>query len=118
MYLNIENITGSGAASSYEVYVNVPPGSDPRQHRDLLAGILPMFGVAEATRTDREHPGSGLHYALEISELAKRLQARDAWDPQSLRITFVPRRATVTTESAMEAPVAPVTVGRVSLYLG
>jgi tyrosinase len=118
MYLNIENITGAGGASSYEVYVNLPPGSEPRQHRELLAGILPMFGLAEATRPDRDHPGSGLHYALEISDLARRLQERNAWDPNSLQVTFVPRRATIATESAEEAPVAPVTVGRVSLYLG
>lgn len=117
-YLNIENITGAGGASSYEVYVNLPPGSDPRQHRELLAGILPMFGLAEATRPDRDHPGSGLHYTLEISDLAKRLEARNEWDPGSLQVTFVPRRTTIATESAEEAPVAPVTVGRVSLYLG
>ena len=111
MYLNIENVTGAGAASSYEVYVNLPPGGDPREHRDLLAGILPMFGVAEASQPDRDHPGSGLQYALEISSVARRLQARNAWDPESLRITFVPRRTSVATESALETPTAPITVG-------
>src|SRR6185295_18443643 len=69
VYLNIENITSTARASGYEVYLNVPPGDEPASHRELYAGLLPMFGVAEATEASAESPGSGLHYTLEITDI-------------------------------------------------
>jgi len=90
VYLNIENITGSGAPTSYAVYVNVPQGDSPQQHQELYAGLLPMFGLTEASRTDQTHNGSGLNYALEISDIIRTLEARSDWDPSKLRVTFVP----------------------------
>ena len=76
VYLNIENITGTGAPTSYAVYVNLPPGANPADHPELYAGLLPMFGVAEASRADENQPGSGLHYALEIGDVVRTLEAR------------------------------------------
>jgi tyrosinase len=116
IYLNIENITGTGKPVSYSVYLNVPPGESAEDHPELFAGVLPMFGVAEASRPDENHPGSGLHYALEVSEIVRRLESRQAWDPANVQITFVPRRRARVAESAAEAAVAPIQVGRVSLY--
>jgi tyrosinase len=105
VYLNIENVTGAGAAN-YRVYVNLPDKADPKQHREYLAGVLPTFGVREASRKDEKHAGSGLHVTLEITDLVQRLSERDAWDPKSLKVSFVPRK-----EGA-----ADIQVGRVSLY--
>ena len=117
VYLNIENITGEGEPTSYAVYVNLPPGADPAEHRDLFAGILPMFGVAEATRSDAAHPGSGLQYSLEVSRVVRTLEARNDWDPATVRVTFVPRRRSVASESSRAAAAAdPIQVGRVSVY--
>jgi tyrosinase len=115
MYLNLENVTGAGRATSYGVYLNLPPGSDPKNHEDLLAGVVPMFGVKEASREDQGHPGSGLHYALEISPVVRRLEAKNAWNPGEIRITFVPRHLR---GDGLEAAGDPIQVGRVSLYLG
>jgi tyrosinase len=115
-YLNIENITGTGKPVSYAVYLNVPDGEDPVQHRELFAGILPMFGLEEASQRDDQHSGSGLQYTLDISGVVRRLQAQGAWNPQTVRVTFVPRRAG--TSPGLEAPERGIQVGRVAVYVG
>jgi tyrosinase len=118
VYLNIENITGHGAPASYAVYLNLPPGADPEEHDDLFVGILPMFGVAEASRGDATHPGSGLTYSLNAGPVIQRLRARPDWDPSDLRITFVPWREGDVPRPALESitATAPIRVGRVSVY--
>jgi tyrosinase len=112
--LNLENITGSGQPDSYAVYLNLPPGADPENHRDLYAGLLPMFGVVEASDPGRNHPGSGLQYNLDISEVVRVLEARGDWNPDELRVTFVPKRRRGGRERAASG--SSVQVGRVSLY--
>jgi tyrosinase len=111
-YLNIENITGTGNPEPYLVYVNLPPGAKPDDHPELYAGQLPMFGVAEATQADEQHSGSGVQYTLDVSGIARTLQERNDWDPNKLRVTFVPKRG----QRARESGGAPIRVGRVSLY--
>jgi tyrosinase len=117
IYLNIENITAERYSDGYSVYLNVPPGHSPTDHRELYAGLLPMFGLAEASDPERDHPTSGLQYTLDITEVAQTLQARNDWDPTQMRVTFVPKRRAGAGEALVEeAPPTPVTVGRVSLY--
>lgn len=115
VHLNLENITSTGKPTSYLVYLNLPPGGDPAEHRDHFAGLLPMFGVAEATEATDEHPGGGLHYSLDITNVVRTLEAKNDWDPNNMRVTFVPR---VRSASQLESPEesSPVQVGRVSLY--
>jgi tyrosinase len=114
IYLNIENITGEGFAPGYEVYLNLPPGERPSDHRELFAGLLPMFGVAEATNPIGDHPANGLQYSLDITEVAERLQALNAWDPAKMHVTFIPDQTPDELETAV--PSTPVKVGRISLY--
>jgi hypothetical protein len=120
MYINIENITGM-EPNTYEVYVNVPAGDDPRSHPELYAGLLPMFGLAEATRGDNNRPADGLHYALDIGPIAQRLQDQGRWNPAELRVSFVPEPepegGAAPAAGAAIAPVSPIRVGRVSLYV-
>jgi tyrosinase len=115
-YLNIESITGSGKPVSYAVYLNVPEGDAPEQHPELFAGVLPMFGLTEASQRDAEHAGSGLQYTLAITPLVRRLEAQGAWDPQRVRVSFVPRRPT--RALLEETPGRTIQVGRVSVYVG
>lgn len=116
IYLNFENITGATQPTSYAVYLNLPEDADPEQHRDRLVGVLPMFGVAEASSADQGHPGSGLHYSLEAGAVIRRLEEAGEWDPADLRVTFVPRRRSVAPEGALEAAPQPIQVGQVSVY--
>lgn len=108
VYLHLEHITSTGVPSSYAVYLNLPDGDDPRQHSHLFAGLLPAFGVAEASRKNEHSTGSGLHHALDVTKVVDWLQANGQWDPSNLHITFIPRG-----ENAGEVPVQ---VGRASLY--
>jgi tyrosinase len=112
VFLNVENITGTGQPGVYDVYLNLPPGADPAQHSERFAGVLPMFGVVEASRADARHAGSGLHYTLEVTALVRRLQAAGDWDPANLRITFVPDKEV----PASATPAHSIRIGRVSLY--
>jgi len=118
IYLNVENITGTGKSTGYELYLNLPPDEDPQQHRDRFVGILPMFGVAEASRSDGQHAGSGLHYALDATDVIQRLQANNAWNPNDVQVTFVPRRRVDATQPGLAAarPGGAIRVGRISLY--
>ena len=118
IHLNVENVTGSAGPTSYAVYLNVPPGEDPAQHPDLYAGLLPMFGVREASQVGRNHPGSGLRYSLDVTEVVRRLEARGAWDPDDLRVSFIPDddEPAAAGDASAAASAAPIVVGRVSLY--
>jgi hypothetical protein len=65
-----------------------------------------MFGLAETTRKKGATAGS-LQYALDITHLYGHVSTQPGWDPDNLRVSFVPARG--------KAP-ARVRVGRVSLY--
>ena len=108
VFLNVENVTGTHASTNYDVYLNLPEGADPAEHDDRRVGTLPTFGIERASTAEDEHGGSGLHRSFEITEVMRRLRDAGDWDPGSLRVTFVPRRA--------PKDVPALTVGRVSLY--
>lgn len=109
VFLNIENLTGTDQADAYDVYLNVPQDADPTTHEESYAGRLPMFGLAETSRSDEQHPGTGLNYVLDVSAVAERLAAQQRWDPAALRVSFVP---------AARHRGGKVRVGRVSLFRG
>ena len=110
IHLNLENVTGATGAVNYDVYVDLPEGADPEQHPELLAGVLAPFGVARSsTRKDPHTGGSGLNAAFDITALVARLQSQGAWDPSSVRVSFVP--------TVGDDQPAPLTVGRISVYI-
>jgi tyrosinase len=105
--LQLENLTASGTANSYDVYVNIPEGQDPTQYQERHAGRIDLFGVAEASRASAQHPGSGLTYTLDISGIYQQLSTAPDWDPQNIDVSLVPVR---------KWEGATVTVGRVSVF--
>ena len=107
VFLNIEKLVSNEPAPSYDVYLNVPDGQNPKDHPNLFVGRLPMFGLVESSKKSAISSGSGLHYALDITNLYAHVSTLPDWDPNNLRVSFVPARG--------QAP-ANVTVGRVSLY--
>jgi tyrosinase len=116
VHLNIEHVTGLDSDSTYAVYLNVPEGDRPEDHPELFAGLVPMFGVPEATRGDATRPGDGLTFSLEITHVVRRLEANGGWTGD-VRVTFAPEGMPVTLPSGVApATPAPITVGRVSLY--
>jgi tyrosinase len=115
IYLNVENVTGPRHPTSYSVYINLPTGESASKHPELLAGNMPLFGVAEASRSDEEHSGGGLQYAYEVGDIVRTLQAKGDWDPNNVRVTFVPDYEVAARASESESP-PTVQVGRISLY--
>ncbi|OHX11229.1 hypothetical protein BI347_16135 [Chromobacterium sphagni] len=107
-YLRLEKITGSGMPVGYEVYLHSPNESDPQQHEELCAGLLPLFGLEKASKPGRGHAGTGLHYVYKVTDLIAKLEHQTGWNPKDLRVTFVPRR--------QQTRAAEVKIGRVSLY--
>jgi len=108
VFLNLENITSEGVAPSYAVYLNLPEGADPDQYEHLMVGLLPSFGVHEATRKDTHYSGSGLRHAWDVTSIVKRLEQSGSWNPGSAKITFVPLDPVTKSE--------PVHIGRASFY--
>jgi tyrosinase len=106
--LRVENVTGDQVAPGFSVYLNVPRGDSPVDHPELTAGGLGLFGLTAASHPDSQHRGSGMSFKLNITEVVDHLMATKNWDPQTLRISFLP--------DYWDAPVPKVRVGRVSLY--
>jgi tyrosinase len=115
VHLTIENVTGLDAYGNYAVYVNLPAGANPENHQDRYAGLIPMFGVPEATRRQRDHPGDGLTFSLDITDLARRLESRDEWTG-SVSVTLV-RETPAPPASVAAAQTDPIRIGRVGVYL-
>ncbi|MBV9581299.1 MAG: tyrosinase family protein [Chloroflexi bacterium] len=107
VYVHFENVTAGGRTSPYEVYLNLPAGADPRQNQDHYLGVLPMFGVTEASIASDQHPGSGRTFTLDATKVIVKLKARGAWNDNNVQITLVPRYPDRTPE--------PIKIGRISI---
>lgn len=112
VFLKLENVKGSRLpADFYRVLVNAPENADPADLEDRRAGYLSTFGIPEASRSDDEHPGSGLTYSYEITDVVRRLEAAGEWDREHVRVTFTPEG-----ESGGEPAEGDLEVGRISVY--
>ena len=107
--LRVENVKSAMLAPSFRVYLNVPPGEEPEKHPDLRAFNLSTFGMVEASESKGHHPGDGLSFLKDVTELLVRLTITGDWDGRSLRVSFVPA-------PWGDYPIS-VQVGRVSLML-
>lgn len=110
LFLRIENIISPVGGPAYNVYVNLPPGADPKKHPELCVGVTSTFGLREASRSDRGHPGDGLGAQMEVTSVLYRLKAEGKWDGKTLRVTFEP-------VDWNDFP-STVRIGRVSLVIG
>jgi tyrosinase len=108
VFLNIENVRGLNDAAAFSVYINVPPGEDPAQHPDNLAGSISLFGVRKASVADEEHAGDGLTFVLELTPLIDRLHLAGTFDMSALDVRLV---------SLKPIPEASkVSIGRISVF--
>ncbi len=108
VYLNVENVTSERPAMNYDVYLNVPDGTDPHERPDLLAGVLAPFGSERAADPEDPHAGAGAHFTFDVTKIVAEQQQAGAWNPEKAHVKFMPR--------AGEADPVPLHVGRVSLY--
>lgn len=108
VFLNLENIRGANDAAIFDVYINLPPGANPVEHPEHLAGTVSLFGVKNATRGDSPHAGNGINTVLEITDVIDTLHLNNAFDLDHLNVRLVP-------ESDIR-PQDNISVGRVSVY--
>ena len=108
VYLNLENVRGTHDAGVLTVYINLPEGANPKDHPELKAGSVGLFGLSNASFEDGKHGGGGLSFVLDITNIIDNLHLNNALDVDSLNVTIVPHRA-------VQDP-AEITVGRISIY--
>lgn len=104
--LHFENVTGKGRPPIYDVYLNVPENAKDKE--SFYAGSVSFFGVEEASTPSLHSPGSGQHYALDITDLMNQLRSLPNWKEQQLDVSLEPTRKL--------AEDTFVKIGRISLY--
>jgi tyrosinase len=118
VYLALENVTAQEhPIHTYAVYVNLPENGQPANYPEQLAGLIPRFGLVKASKAD-VHGGQGLNLSFDITEIVSNLETNKAWDPENLRVTFVPYDVEQVNSAlkGMAATIQPVKVGRISVY--
>jgi len=107
LFLNLENVRGAAPSGVLSVFMTVPtdgavPASAP-EYVDTVA----LFGLAKASAGDGSHGGNGLTFALDITDISRRLAqaSQETLDRVEVRI-----------EQAGATAEHPITVERVSVY--
>jgi tyrosinase len=91
-YLLLENIRGANDASVLNVSVNLPEDSRPREHRDLMAGAVGLYGLRRASIKSNQHGGSGLTFVLDVTQILSELLATKSPNADVIRVSIVPQR--------------------------
>jgi tyrosinase len=107
VFLKLEGIRGTSDAAVYRVYVGLPPGANPAESRDRLAGTVSLFGVSAASNQAGPTAGSGINQVLEITEIVDALHLSGD-DLERLQVLFVPA-----TEAVARANFS---IGRISVF--
>jgi tyrosinase len=124
VYLNVEEIQGeSNPGAAYGVYVNLPAGAPPDLEGAHHVGNVSFFGIERAGNPlGDEHPHN-LRTAVDITSLARELDARGEWAGHTLDVTFRPLSLVppeVPDQSDRVASAAhgdtPIHIGRVSVF--
>lgn len=108
VYLNLENVRGTHDAAVLSVYVNLPRGANPKNHPELLAGSVGLFGLRRASMADGRQGGQGLSFILDITKIVDSLYLKNGFDVNSLNVSVLPHRSVPDR--------ARITVGRISIY--
>src|SRR4029079_6552823 len=90
--LSLDNVRGTFDATALSVFINLPPGTNPGDHPELLAGTVRLFGLRRATMAGGAHVGGGLSFLLDISAIVDQLHLDNALGADALRVAIVPNR--------------------------
>lgn len=118
VYLTVEGIAGDAPHDvTYGVYLALPDGVDPDDEPDEhYVGNLSFFGVEQSRQVDTDPAGHGLARSFDITALVAELREAGLWNPEDVSVTFAPLgRRSSARRGAAEA--APVTIGRVGVYV-
>jgi hypothetical protein len=88
--LRLENVKSTTIAPPFDVYLNVPQGSNPEQFPQLFAFTMSTFGLMESSAPSGHRPGNGLNMSEDVTPLQLRLISLRNWDEKKLHVSFVP----------------------------
>jgi tyrosinase len=119
-YLRLDDIGGDvNPGLVYGVYLNLPDGEEPTEESAHYAGALSFFGIERSATdgdADEEEAPHELAYSFDVTPLVASLKDAGAWNPGELHVTFSPLEGT--DDELKDLDVPPVTVGKVSVYVG
>ncbi|MGH3145266.1 MAG: tyrosinase family protein, partial [Rubrobacter sp.] len=92
--LNVEGVQFDARSPGvvYEVYLNLPEGTEPDHRSDYYVGNVAFFGVGGHGEDDAG--GHGAHPAdlnFDVTDVIRVLRRRDEWSRRSARVSFVMR---------------------------
>lgn len=108
VFLNLENVRGLADSTILDVYVDLPPGANPADHPERLAGSISLFGVRKATLANEKHAGQGVTFPLEITDIVDALHLSKKLDADTLDVRIVPENPV--------SEAAKISIGRVSIF--
>jgi tyrosinase len=108
VYLALENIRGTHDAVVLSVFLNLPEGALPGEHRERLAGSAALYGLRRASLARGGSSGEGLSEILDLTGRIGELVAADALDPANIRVSIVPNH--------LLPQGVEITIGRVVIF--
>lgn len=108
VFLNLENVRSQSDVVLFRVYVGLPPGADPAQNQDHLAGAVSLFGSTLASDTAGKHGGNGITHVIEVTEILDRLHLSGELSAAEIAVDLVP------VHDVPES--AQVEIGNISIY--
>jgi tyrosinase len=129
--LNVDDIEGTeNPGTAYGIYVNLPQGAPPEIEELHFVGTLSFFGIERAADPAGDEPAHNLRVSIDITETVAALKRRGLWgdEDDEVRVSLHPLSLIALDEEAHRtlaaaappapAAVPPVTVGRISVFVG
>lgn len=108
VYLLLENIRGTHDATALNVYLDLPQGAQPGDHRDLLAGSVGLYGLRRSSIPYDRESGQGLSFLLDATQVFLGLPAARSLAADAIRVSILPHRKLTDPRDTV--------VGRVALF--
>ncbi|MET0939041.1 MAG: tyrosinase family protein, partial [Gaiellaceae bacterium] len=108
----------------YAVYLDVPGDDDAADRERRHIGNVSFFGIEKMTDPDQPHEGApGFRHTFDATDAVNTLKEQNRWDPAAVTVTFEPITVLPPPGKELAGPafapeeVAPVRIGRVSLFV-
>jgi tyrosinase len=125
VFVNVEDIRAErNPGLAYAVYLDLP--GDAEQERRHV-GNLSLFGIETMNDPDRPHDGApGFRHTFDATEAVSALKREGLWDASAISVSFEPivilappgEELSPEAQAEAAAPVEPIQIGRVSLFVG
>ena len=108
IYLLLEHIQGTHDATALNVYLDLPAGAQPGEHRDLQAGSVGLYGLRRASIPQGLEGGPGLSFVLDVTSVFLGLPVARSPTADALRVSILPHRKL--------AEPKDITIGRIAVF--